>query len=57
MYHISTLQNKLGSEGVIGNIKIDENAEHPQTIEGEETINLIPAPPNINNSKFSSNLD
>lgn len=57
MYHISTLQNKLGSEGALGTIKIDENTDNTQTLDGEDETNLIHAPPNLNNSKFSTSLD
>jgi hypothetical protein len=58
MYHIGTLQNKLGSEGgLVGTIKMDENAENTTIQNGDDVNNFIPPPPNINNSKFSSNLD
>jgi hypothetical protein len=60
MYHIGTLQNKLGSEGGVlnGIIKMEENGENNTLIQdGEDVNNYIPPPPNVNNSKFSSNLD
>jgi hypothetical protein len=60
MYHIGTLQNKLGSEGggLNGIIKMEENGENNTLIQdGEDVNNYIPPPPNVNNSKFSSNLD
>ncbi len=59
MYHIGTLQNKLGSEGGInGTIKMEEIGENNTLIQdGDDVNNFIPPPPNISNSKFSSNLD
>lgn len=59
MYHIGTLQNKLGSEGGINaTIKMEENCEiHTLIQDGDDVNNFIPPPPNINTSKFSSNLD